>query len=494
MFTRPAALHAISSALNRTLSHARIRTFREVRDRPEIFVLGLRTPGENHLLAFNLDGGFFVFDDVQHPAPSTPSPFTMFLRKHVVGGVIASVQADLSTRRITFEVTTAETSWLLHFEADAKLTNLYLCDQDGLLAQAADPRRMQRRELQLGSPYVPPTERPLPQNDSLPDDWPTDDGALWVYLRERIRNDYATQRLQSEKRQLRRRLRRAKKRAARRVKNVGGDLARADEVNLLRHEADLLQSVQHRIKRGMEFIDVPDWNAEDMQPRRIELDPAESVQTAIASRYQRYRRLKNAETRILERLAVVEKQQEEIDKAYAEFQKLETADEVTDFARKLERKSILPALNQAARVREIARKPYREARSSDGFRILIGRTAKDNDTLSLHVARGRDLWMHARDVAGSHVIVWREGRSDEIPERTLHEAATLAAQYSRAKSDTTVEVGYTERKHISKVRGAPPGSVSVAAMRTILVTPDEALCQRLFANAKRHRAQSNDGA
>lgn len=492
MFTRPAALHAIASALDRTLSHARIRSCREVRDRPEIHVLGLRTPGENHLLAFNLDGGFFVFDELQRPAPAHPSPFTMFLRKHVVGGVISAVQADLNTRCITFEVTTADTSWRLHFEADTRLSNLYLCDEEGLLVQAADARAMQQRELQLVSPYTPPPERPLPQHDSLPEDWPADDDTLWVYLREHLRDDYATQRLKSEQRHLRRRLRRAKKRASRRVKNVGGDLARADEVDILRHEADLLQSVQHRVKRGMEYIDVPDWNDENMQPRRIELDPSEPVQSAIASRYQRYRRLKNAESRMLERLAVVEKQQEEIDAAYAEFQTLQTADELADFARQLERKSILPPLNQAARVRDIARKPYREARSSDGFRILIGRTAKDNDTLSLHIARGRDLWMHARDVAGSHVIIWREGRSDEIPERTLHEAATLAAQYSRAKNDTTVDVGYTERKHISKVRGAPPGSVSVAAMRTILVTPDEALCQRLFANAKRHRAESND--
>lgn len=493
MLTRPSALHATAAALTRTFSHARIRSFREVRDRPEIFVLGVRTPGENHLLAFNLDGGFFIFDEHQRQAPSAPSPFTMFVRKHVVGGVISSVEADINTRRLRFEITSSETTWHLHFETDTQLSNLYLCDTDGVLTQAADPRRMLRRKLQLGAPYVPPPERPLPKHDALPDDWPTDDGALWDYLRERLQNEYAEQRLQSERRHLRRRLRRAKKRAARRVKNVENDLARADEVDLLRHEADLLQSVQHRIKRGMKFVDVPDWNDENMAPRRIELDPAEPVQRAIASRYQRYRRLKNAEERILERLAVVEKQQKDIDTAYAQFQKLQNADEIADFAQRLERQSILPPLNQAARVREIARKPYREARSSDGFRILIGRTAKDNDTLSLHIARGRDLWMHARDVAGSHVIVWREGRSDTIPDRTLHEAATLAAQYSRAKNDTTVEVGYTERKHISKTRGAPPGSVSVAAMRTILVTPDEALCQQLFANAKRHRAQGGDG-
>src|SRR5699024_2391313 len=224
--------------------------------------------------------------------------------------------------------------WHLHFETDTQLSNLYLCDADGVLTQAADPRRMLRRELQLGSPYLPPSERALPSHDTLPEDWPTDDGALWGYLRERLQDDYAEQRLQSERRHLRKRLRRAKKRAARRVKNVENDLARADEVDLLRHEADLLQSVQHRIKRGMEFVEVPDWNDENMTPRRIELDPAEPVQRAIASRYQRYRRLKNAEERILERLAVVEKQQKDIDTAYAQFQKLQNADEIADFAQR----------------------------------------------------------------------------------------------------------------------------------------------------------------
>src|SRR5699024_8149829 len=117
------------------------------------------------------------------------------------------------------------------------------------------------------------------------------------------------------------------------------------------------------------------------------------------------RRMKDAETTILERLDTVEAQLAETEAARERFAALETFEEMQQLTRRLERRGILPRVDQAKRVREIARRPFREARSSDGFRLLVGRSAKDNDTLTLRIARGRDVWMHARDVAGSHVII-----------------------------------------------------------------------------------------
>ena len=109
--------------------------------------------------------------------------------------------------------------------------------------------------------------------------------------------------------------------------------------------------------------------------------------------------------------------------------------------------------------------------SSDGFEILVGKKAKDNDFLTFRIAKSLDTWMHAADYPGSHVVVRNPGRT-EIPQRTLLEAAQLAAFYSRGKTQTKAAVHYTQKKFVNRPKGAPPGLVSLASFKTLLVVPE----------------------
>jgi predicted ribosome quality control (RQC) complex YloA/Tae2 family protein len=101
--------------------------------------------------------------------------------------------------------------------------------------------------------------------------------------------------------------------------------------------------------------------------------------------------------------------------------------------------------------------------------------ARDNDRLTFRVARSYDTWMHAADYPGSHVVVRARNRDDQVPHRTLVEAARLAAHFSRARDDAKVAVNYTQRKFISKPKGAAPGLVYLSSFRTLLVEPREEL-------------------
>ena len=114
----------------------------------------------------------------------------------------------------------------------------------------------------------------------------------------------------------------------------------------------------------------------------------------------------------------------------------------------------------------------RRYRSSDGYEVLVGRTARDNDQLTFRVARPNDLWLHAGDYPGSHVIVRNSSRS-EIPQRTIIEAAQLAAKFSQASKDSKVAIHYTRRKFLSKPKGAAPGLVRMSSFKTITVEPGE---------------------
>jgi predicted ribosome quality control (RQC) complex YloA/Tae2 family protein len=103
----------------------------------------------------------------------------------------------------------------------------------------------------------------------------------------------------------------------------------------------------------------------------------------------------------------------------------------------------------------------------------VGRAARDNDNLTFKIAKPNDLWLHAADYSGSHVVVRNPTRKD-IPQRTLIEAAQLAAHFSRANKDPKVDVHYTQRKFLSKPKGTAPGLVRLSRFKNMTVAPLEA--------------------
>lgn len=110
----------------------------------------------------------------------------------------------------------------------------------------------------------------------------------------------------------------------------------------------------------------------------------------------------------------------------------------------------------------------------DGWQILVGKNAKSNDQLTLKVASKNDLWLHARDVSGSHVVV-RERAGHEIPKHVLEKAAGLAAWYSKRKTDSLCPVIYTPRKFVRKVKGAPAGQVVVDREEVVMIEPNKTI-------------------
>jgi predicted ribosome quality control (RQC) complex YloA/Tae2 family protein len=109
----------------------------------------------------------------------------------------------------------------------------------------------------------------------------------------------------------------------------------------------------------------------------------------------------------------------------------------------------------------------------DGFEILVGRTARGNDRLTLRVARARDLWLHAGGHAGSHVVVRAaDGPTGEVPKHVVERAAELAAWHSKARAaGGKVSVHVCRAGDVSKPRGAPAGQVRLKRYETVRVYP-----------------------
>jgi predicted ribosome quality control (RQC) complex YloA/Tae2 family protein len=116
-------------------------------------------------------------------------------------------------------------------------------------------------------------------------------------------------------------------------------------------------------------------------------------------------------------------------------------------------------------------------KSSDGLDIYVGKNNKQNDVLTLKTSSSNDIWLHTKDIPGSHVIIKKP--QNDIPDTTLLEAAHLAAYFSKAKQSSNVQVDYAQVRNVKKPSGAKPGMVIYENYRTLVVTPDENIIKKL---------------
>ncbi len=199
----------------------------------------------------------------------------------------------------------------------------------------------------------------------------------------------------------------------------------------------------------------------------IEIGENDSLTEAAERFFKRYTKARNAREELARRIAVTEKALREI-KIRSEELEQAISEGDSESVRSIAGISAAPKTKRSRKEDSSAPRCARRFESSDGFEILVGKGAKDNDELTFKVGRSGDLWLHAADYPGSHVIVRNPNRA-EIPQQTLFEAAQYAARYSTAKEQPKVAVHYTLRKNVHKPRGAAPGLVSLTSFKTILV-------------------------
>jgi len=248
-----------------------------------------------------------------------------------------------------------------------------------------------------------------------------------------------------------------------------------------RVNGELILANLHLAKPGMRELVVDDYFVDPPAKRIIPLDPALNAQDNAKKYFKLYRKGKlgkaYAEGQIeglASEIAYLEGQLENIDKC-------DTIYELSEIKEELIRERYLkPEKAHAAKPANKSSAPMKFI-SSDGIAIYVGKNNRQNDSLTLQTARSENIWLHAKNMPGSHVIIDHEG---EPPETTLREAANLAAYYSQSRTSAGVPVDYTPRKFVKKPSGARPGMVIYSTNRTLYVTPDAQLVQRLRENAE----------
>ncbi|WP_195276571.1 Rqc2 family fibronectin-binding protein [Anaerotruncus rubiinfantis] len=267
-------------------------------------------------------------------------------------------------------------------------------------------------------------------------------------------------------------------RTARKLSTQREELKTSTEREKLKIYGDLINSNLYALEKGQNTARVQNYYEEGCPEIEIPLDvrltPAQNAQRY----YAQYRKADTAEKKLCALIA-----QGEAELAYFDT----VFDELARASLESELSAIRSELAGEGYVRSTVRRGMKEERlpplkfiSDDGFTILCGRNNLQNDRLTLKDSRNGDIWFHTQKIPGSHVVIITEGR--EVPNRTLEQAAVIAAWHSKARESGKVPVDYTQIRNVRKHPANKPGLVLYEPYQTAIVEPDRALVERLAQN------------
>jgi predicted ribosome quality control (RQC) complex YloA/Tae2 family protein len=462
---------------------------------PSSITLEVRAPGRTLLLLLSADPETARLHLLEHrdPNPATPPPFCQFLRAHIQGAHIEGIQQIEGDRIVRLRLTAREGPCSLVAELTGRNADLLLLDAEDKILTTLDTGRER-----AGQPYHPPPARAKGINEQQRK-------AMGTETLQRLDQPHPfpvsllfEQRYRSrEAERVRERARQAKlaeisrdiKKAVRRVEALTADLEKATRYKDYARYGELLKANLDSMAKGQEQVTVVDYFDPAMSELTIPLDPAKNQQGNMDDYFKKHRKYLAADKQIRPRLKETEQALEGLRAELAAIQRGEWTPPppkpgpVREGCPRPSAHHPSPGTRCSKIATGAPRHsprsgPFRRFISTDGLPIYVGRNARENEDLTFKFAHSDDLWLHAHGAPGSHVVVRLEKGTDP-PHETVRDAATLALLYSDLKKSGKGEVIYTRRKWVRKVKGQPPGTVTVTQEKSIFVQLDRIRLDRL---------------
>lgn len=269
-------------------------------------------------------------------------------------------------------------------------------------------------------------------------------------------------------------------RISRRTANQRQELKECAEREKLKKCGDLIMSNLYRIEKGQGSVEVEDFYEPDCPIIKIKLDKRLNPSQNAQKYYREYRKLDTAEKKLTGLIKEGEEELLYIDSVFDSLTRATTEGEVAELRTELAEQGYV----KLSRIKGKPPKamPPMKFISSNGYEILVGRNNKQNDKLTCKTADKTDIWLHTKEITGSHTIIRCNGENP--PENTILEAAIIAAYHSKGRSSSQVPVDFTLIKNVKKPTGAKPGMVIFTSNQTLYVTPDEGLVEKLKGHSK----------
>lgn len=256
---------------------------------------------------------------------------------------------------------------------------------------------------------------------------------------------------------------RSKKEAA--LRNLEEKQESFKNAGQLKHQGDLILSYGYMLDGSSNFLECEDY--ESGKKIRLLIDPKKSAQENAADYYKKYKKAVSGTEELANDIEIAKKHLEKLDSLYAEIKNEKNPVKIEQLLRrdttpKQQQKKNHPGLDYTV----------------DGWYILVGRDANENDELLRHHVRGDDLWLHVRDFPGGYVFVKaRKGKT--VPLEILLDAANLAVYYSKARNAGKTDLYYTHVKYLRRAKNGPKGLVLPTQEKNLCIEPDKARLARL---------------
>lgn len=396
--------------------------------------------------------------------------FGQLLRARTNGCALINIEKEPLDRIVRLTFRCADESGTIHFrrlviQLTGRTANLFLLDElNRIITALRSPR-----DQSPGQVYSPPQapEHSGEQSVSI-------SGSPSAYADAHFTEIDTAKTFDSRASAVRSRLRSSIQRQRKLKQNLSNDLVDHGDPEEHKKTGDLLLANIATAVRDGGKVFLTDYYSEDAPQIEVEVDENTSLQDEATRRFRLYTKAKHAREEVVGRLANVDREIAQLENRAADLEHIinQRDAEALESFDKSPAKPVPKSRSAAAETKTIS--GVRRYISTDGYEILVGRSSRDNDTLTFRIAHPNDLWLHAGDYPGSHVVV-RNPTRKEIPHRTLIEAAQLAGKFSQASEDAKVVIHYTERKFLSKPKGAAPGLVRLSRFRSITVEPKEAI-------------------
>ncbi len=254
-------------------------------------------------------------------------------------------------------------------------------------------------------------------------------------------------------------------RIERRLSSRLAELEQSRDREPLRIYGELLKANLYAVERGAEEAEVQNYYDPELKTIKIPLNPALSPAQNAAKYFKDYKKSHTAEQTLTRLVEEDRAELSYIDSVLLSLSLAASAKELSEIREELAEAGYL--YRPASRRRPTPQSAPLEFRCPNGFLIRVGRNNRENDILTLKTAGKEDIWLHTKDIPGSHVIIFTEGK--EVPEETLVFAARLAAAHSSARESGKVPVDMTLARYVKKPSGAKPGMVIYTHSKTLYV-------------------------
>ncbi len=255
------------------------------------------------------------------------------------------------------------------------------------------------------------------------------------------------------------------KKDRRKVKKLQQQLQDAATADQYRICGEILTTYLSKLTPGMKEIELPNFYDEN-KPIKIKLSPELSPSRNAQKYFTKYNKLKTSVDYVNEQLKITEDEIRYFESIENQI-KLAAPADIQEIKLELQEQGYIKKKQHGKKQRKVKVSAPEEFHTSDGTAVLVGKNNLQNDRLSFKIANKNEIWLHVKDIPGSHVVV----RSTNPSEETILEAAQLAAYFSKGRDSDNVPVDYLPAKRLHKPNGAKPGFVTFTGQKTLYVTP-----------------------